>query len=46
MLQVPSAIVPLGGSPDMNVLINHRHPDTAAIAIIAAEPFVLDPRLF
>lgn len=46
MLQVPSAIVPLDGSPDMNLLINHRHPDAAAIAIVAAEPFVLDPRLF
>jgi RES domain-containing protein len=26
LLCVPSAIVPLEGSPDMNVLINHRHP--------------------
>lgn len=46
MLRVPSAIVPLDGSPDMNVLINHRHPDAAGITILAAEPFVLDPRLF
>ncbi|BBK32555.1 RES domain-containing protein [Stella humosa] len=45
MLRVPSAIVPLDGSPDMNVLINHRHPAVAAIAVAAAEPFALDPRL-
>lgn len=45
LLRVPSAIVPLDGSPDVNVLINHRHPATADIAIIAAEPFALDYRL-
>lgn len=43
---MPSAIVPIDGSPDMNVLVNHRHPDAAKIALLAAEPFVLDPRLF
>lgn len=46
LLRVPSAIVPLDGSPDQNVLINHRHPAAARIAIAATEPFVLDPRLF
>src|SRR5687767_14136401 len=40
LLCVPSAIVPLDGSPDMNVLINHRHPAAAEITIIAAEAFV------
>jgi RES domain-containing protein len=45
LLRVPSAIVPLDGSPDMNVLINHRHPAAARIARIAAEAFVLDTRL-
>lgn len=45
LLRVPSAIVPLRGSPDVNVLINHRHPDAAEIQIVAAEPFVLDVRL-
>lgn len=45
LLRVPSAIVPLDGSPDMNVLINHRHPDSAGIAVLAAEAFVLDVRL-
>jgi len=46
LLRVPSAIVPLDGSPDVNMLINHRHPDAAAIALVAAERFVLDVRLF
>jgi RES domain-containing protein len=46
MLRVPSAIVPLDGSPDMNVLINHRHPAAGRIAIVSAETFVLDVRLF
>ena len=46
MLRVPSAIVPLDGSPDQNVLINHRHPAAARITIVAVEPFVLDVRLF
>jgi hypothetical protein len=43
---VPSVIVPLDGSPDMNVLINHRHPAAAEITIAAAEAFALDTRLF
>jgi RES domain-containing protein len=46
LLGVPSVIVPLEGSPDMNVLINHRHQAASAIRIIAAEPFALDVRLF
>lgn len=46
LLRVPSAIVPLSGSPDMNVLINHRHPDAARITIASVERFILDVRLF
>jgi RES domain-containing protein len=46
LLRVPSIIVPLNGSPDMNVLVNHRHPATAGITVIDAESFVLDTRLF
>jgi len=46
LLFVPSAIVPLSGSPDVNVVINHTHPGAAAITVRALEPFVLDPRLF
>jgi RES domain-containing protein len=46
LLRVPSAIVALNGSPDVNVLICHRHPAAAQITLIAAESFVLDTRLF
>lgn len=46
LLRVPSAIVPLDGSPDQNVLINHGHPDSAKIRILAVEPFDLDVRSF
>jgi RES domain-containing protein len=46
LLQVPSAIVPLDGSPDTNVVINHRHPDADRIRIQASKPFALDVRLF
>jgi RES domain-containing protein len=45
LLQVPSAIVPLTRSPDLNVLINHAHPAAASISILDAVPFTLDPRL-
>lgn len=45
LLRVPSAIVPLDGSPDINVLINHRHSAATRITIASTEPFVLDPRL-
>jgi len=46
LLFVPSAVVPLPGSPDVNVLINHMRPGAAAIRVRALEPFVLDPRSF
>ncbi|MDQ0326451.1 RES domain-containing protein [Rhodopseudomonas julia] len=46
LLKVPSAIVPIEGSPDVNVLINHRHPEASDIRVIGFEPFVLDVRLF
>ena len=46
LIQVPSAIVPLPGSPDVDVLINHNHPATADIKIRTLEPFLLDLRLF
>jgi hypothetical protein len=45
LVRVPSAIVPLRGAPDVNVLIDHRHPAAAEIRILATEPFVLDARL-
>ncbi len=46
LLHVPSAIVPIAGSPDVNVLINHTHADVLKIATVRAEPFSLDLRLF
>ncbi|RAI39376.1 RES family NAD+ phosphorylase [Rhodoplanes roseus] len=45
LLRVPSAVVPLDGSPDLTVLINHGHPDAARIMLLSADPFVLDVRL-
>lgn len=45
LLRVPSAIVPLNGSPDVNMLINHRHPAAAEIRIASIESFELDVRL-
>ena len=45
LLTVPSAIVPIAESPDVNVLINHAHPAAVNIKIAALEPFSLDPRL-
>lgn len=46
LLVVPSVIMPLPSAPDRNVLINHRHPDAARIAVIRTVSFELDPRLF
>lgn len=46
LLLVPSVIVPIAGSTDLNVLINHRHPAAAGIRIERVAPFELDVRLF
>jgi len=45
LLMVPSAIVPIAGSPDINVLINHSHRLAVEIKVLTLEPFTLDPRL-
>ena len=45
LLFIPSAIVPIAGSPDVNALINHRHPAAPSITIERLIPFTLDPRL-
>jgi RES domain-containing protein len=45
VLFVPSVIVPIRDSPDRNVIINHRHPAAAAIAVERVEPFEVDVRL-
>src|SRR5581483_4680897 len=39
VLFVPSSIAWFDGSPDLNALINHRHPDAAGIATDATFPF-------
>ncbi|MER9658065.1 RES family NAD+ phosphorylase [Mesorhizobium sp. M0152] len=46
LLRVPSAIVPVADSPDLNGLMNHGHPAAADIRILGQEPFSLDPRIF
>jgi RES domain-containing protein len=46
LLRVPSAIVPIANSPDLNILINHNHPASAQVEIQSLDVFVFDPRLF
>lgn len=45
LLCVPSAILALPASPDVNLLISHNHPNSAEIRILNLYPFVFDPRL-
>jgi RES domain-containing protein len=45
LLQAPSAVVPLPGAPDLNIMVNHNHPSAAQIRLRSREPFVFDPRL-
>jgi RES domain-containing protein len=46
LLQVPSVVVPLPDSPDVNLLINHNHPAAAEIRLRGLTPFAFDTRLF
>jgi RES domain-containing protein len=46
ILVVPSVIMPIASARDRNVLINHRHSDSARITITAVIAFTFDPRLF
>ena len=46
LLAVPSVVVPVAGSDDRNVLVNHRHPDAGRISIAGIERLEFDPRLF
>jgi RES domain-containing protein len=46
LLFVPSVIVPLTDSPDMNVVVNHAHPAAAELRVRAIQAYGLDPRLF
>ena len=45
LLRVASAIVPVSGSPDVNVVINHNHSAAREIRLRRVEQFVFDPRL-
>ncbi len=45
LFRAPSVVVPLVNSPDLNVLINHRHPAIGAISLDYVQPFALDHRL-
>lgn len=45
LMTVPSAVLPITDSPDLNVLINHAHPDSHAITIRSIDDFQLDARL-
>ena len=46
LLRVPSVIVPVAGSGDRNLLVNHRHPAAVRIRISSVERFDYDARLF
>ena len=45
LLFVPSVIVPLAESPDVNVVINHSHPNADSIELYRMTPYAFDPRL-
>ncbi len=46
LLAVPSVVVPIAGSDDRNILVNHRHAHAGRISISRIAPFEFDPRLF
>jgi RES domain-containing protein len=45
LMIVPSAVLPVKDSPDLNILINHAHPDITRITVRSIENFRLDARL-
>lgn len=45
LMTVPSAVLPISNSPDMNMLINHGHPDALRITVESIDDFTLDARL-
>jgi hypothetical protein len=45
LMAVPSAVLPIRDSPDLNILVNHAHPDSRAITIRSIDDFSLDARL-
>lgn len=46
LLFVPSVVMPIAAAPERNVVVNHRHPAAARIAIASVTPFSFDVRLF
>lgn len=46
VLFIPSAIVPIPGAPDLNVLINNAHRDIGSLTVTKKTPFTLDIKLF
>lgn len=44
LLEVPSSILPHADIPDVNYLINPRHPDTRTLEIVRRDPFHYDAR--
>lgn len=46
LLRVPSVIVPVAGSADRNLLVNHQHRAVDRIRISSVERFDYDSRLF
>lgn len=45
LLRVPSAVLNMTGSPDVNFIINHTHPDVGQVKLSRREAFSYDPRL-
>jgi RES domain-containing protein len=45
LLQIPSAIIPHKAVPDVNFLINPRHPDFTKMQVVRREKYTYDPRL-
>lgn len=45
LLRVPSAVVPVTGTADRDIVVNHSHGGAARISISRIEPFRYDPRL-
>lgn len=45
IMKIPSAVLPVPASPDLNILINHAHADASRISIHKIMDFVFDSRL-
>jgi RES domain-containing protein len=45
LLRIPSALLPIEDSPDVNVVINHEHSGVGEITVHGRQPYAFDPRL-